>query len=1683
LTDVGLDFLNFAVCKVRVKPTGIYLEDDNVQSVPISATNGTLVLSFNASNLNYTCAFAGDSLTSANLSGLGGNNSLDLVAEALNTSVWAEIDNLEFAYGVYSAPVETPAVTYLSNFTDSFTGVTINTSRYILDEGGNLSMAQNGTLVVNGTDSGFDSWEGVYTNLGVNTSDSFYISVDVNLTNTSAITNASGATRAYISLADVATELDFAMCVIYISPAEVALQDGEGGGHAMPLSITNGTLVMAFNVSSMNYSCQFAGQNLTHANLSSPSGNYSLFLESDALYTSTWAEMDNLEFAYGVYSAPVAETPAVTYLSNFNDTFDGATINTSRYTVISDGNTTLSQNNKVIINGTSGRPMMGMNSAVNISNNFSVSVKVSKFDNTTYSIMGADPYSSFGLYIGNFSNSSYDKGFVRCKLAMNSSGYFLNHPNSGNTVPVSYVENGTLTLTYYANNYSNSCNYDGKNVSGINESSSSGVYSIIMNAQPLSLINLQFDDLNLTYNPVAATPASDNSPNVTLANPENNYVNDSASRINITFECDATDDYQLVNVSLYLTNPANASFALNQTTNVGGTSNSTSWLVELGNGNYTWGCLAFDNASQSSFSTLNHSILINHTVSISDTTYPTVTLISPASSSYTNANNSTLPFVFGYQDSNDATANCTLYLNGVARGNNASTRNNTNTNLYSSTTFSEGSNSWYVNCTDAAGNTNGTSTWTFIADTINPTASINSINTQYSGQWTNTQTLSINATASDVNINYWNLSVYNSNSLITSNQTSGSNLNNLVTLSVSADGNYTVNLTVTDQVNNSNTSTFNLLVDTFAPTVNLTTPPTNVLVSLASITSTFNFTDASSSSANCTLYVGGIVKATNSSVLNYTNTVLTGSSLSEGNNSWYVNCTDLASNTGISEVRVIRVDTTTPSVSGASVNVSRAKSSTLVGINVTVTDTNLAWVKANGINMSASGSDMYNLSATASTLGCSEGTCTITIIANDSARNANSSVTTSYVVDDTAPALFSNSTSIATGSVYNASSTYYFNVTWNETGTISSPLLEFNSANYTMTTVGSGVYYYTFTDLATSTYSYKFIAIDDSGNSNETASYTYVVAQATPSITALLNGTAANLSVAYPNTVNASGSTDAGTLAIYRNGTSVTNGAASLLTVGSYRYDFNVTGNQNYTNASATLYATVTKGTPVLTYYLNGNTTNLSVVYPNTVNATASTTAGTLTIYRNETNVTSENGAATSLAVGYYQYDFNISGGENYTDTSTTLYANVTIGTPTLSLYLNGAENNMSVNYGTKVNVTGTGSASQLSYTLYRNNVSTPNPEILSNLSYGTNYTYLFNTSGNANYSASSVSYQLEVLLGATQELTNSTDITVTNTTTEIVIQNSSLSQVRLNSSIASTTQVNLSLGLLMDQSTGTFSLGENNFTMTREVSGVNYTVDIPANTNLTGGSAWDGKFTLPTLPATSGFTAPSGSVNLVIEVGSTVEINLSAPAKIVLNGMSGKSAGWSRSGTITEITTVCDNATLPTNINTTSPRICSVDSGSDLIVWTYHFTNFAAYTPSDGSSSSSSSGGGSSSSSSTPSSAPTEYATENPAPKLPSVTKAPTVTAPVEVPVENPVTTVPETVPVEENKALAGMAISDQLRSILTDWSNLWIGLVVVALIVLSLYPVFKRVKNNRNREEMREELRQQAAKKIKQK
>jgi hypothetical protein len=89
--------------------------------------------------------------------------------------------------------------------------------------------------------------------------------------------------------------------------------------------------------------------------------------------------------------------------------------------------------------------------------------------------------------------------------------------------------------------------------------------------------------------------------------------------MSISFNCSATTEADLDNISFWITNHDNNSFQINDsTTGLNGTYNQSSWSKNLGIGNYTWGCLGYDVGNWYNW-TINKSLVLKYSTDITGT--------------------------------------------------------------------------------------------------------------------------------------------------------------------------------------------------------------------------------------------------------------------------------------------------------------------------------------------------------------------------------------------------------------------------------------------------------------------------------------------------------------------------------------------------------------------------------------------------------------------------------------------------------------------------------------------------------------------------------------------------------------------------------------------------------------------------------------------------------------------------------------------------------------------------------------------------------------------------------------------------------------------------------------------------------------------------------------------------------
>jgi len=83
----------------------------------------------------------------------------------------------------------------------------------------------------------------------------------------------------------------------------------------------------------------------------------------------------------------------------------------------------------------------------------------------------------------------------------------------------------------------------------------------------------------------------------------------------------------------------------------------------------------------------------------------------------------------------------------------------------------------------------------------------------------------------------------------------------------------------------------------------------------------------------------------------------------------------------------------------------------------------------------------------------------------------------------------------------------------------------------------------------------------------------------------------------------------------------------------------------------------------------------------------------------------------------------------------------------------------------------------------------------------------------------------------------------------------------------------------------------------------------------------------------------------LAIKIGHDVApLDITKGVKIFIEGQTGKKVGYISSGVFTEITNTCADDSQTVGDALATGQSCKLESGSDLIIWTKHFSNFITY-------------------------------------------------------------------------------------------------------------------------------------------
>ena len=239
----------------------------------------------------------------------------------------------------------------------------------------------------------------------------------------------------------------------------------------------------------------------------------------------------------------------------------------------------------------------------------------------------------------------------------------------------------------------------------------------------------------------------------------------------------------------------------------------------------------------------------------------------------------------------------------------------------------------------------------------------------------------------------------------------------------------------------------------------------------------------------------------------------------------------------------------------------------------------------------------------------------------------------------------------------------FFNATVTDSGdSINISWIEHNfsgaMANYDMANV-SDVWNYTTGNMSAGEFGYRIHANNSGGNANETQWYYFTVNKATALLNLTLNGSAANYSITFLETINITAWTNVSGLSatIHRNSTAISN---PTIYDPAYGY-YNLTAlldHANYTGTEVTYWATVAKAASGLTLTASPSWTaseDTTVTITCTANSPLTTT---LTF----DDVTVTNPYIATHAFGIYTAACTVSDTYNYTPSTTSNSLSITSG-------------------------------------------------------------------------------------------------------------------------------------------------------------------------------------------------------------------------------------------------------------------------------------------------------------------------------------------------------------------------------------------------------------------------------------
>ena len=373
--------------------------------------------------------------------------------------------------------------------------------------------------------------------------------------------------------------------------------------------------------------------------------------------------------------------------------------------------------------------------------------------------------------------------------------------------------------------------------------------------------------------------------------------------------------------------------------------------------------------------------------------------------------------------------------------------------------LAQGSHTFQVKATDAAGNTGEVASFTWTVDTIAPAASISASPADPSSS----SSAAFSFTSTEMPASF----------TCSLDGTAFGSCASPVSYASLSQGAHTFQVKASDIAGNSGAAAaFTWTIDTVAPSALITASPTNPS---ASSSASFSFAAEPGAAFSCSL--DGAVFSTCSSATSYTG-------LAEGSHAFQVKATDVAGNTGAAALFTWTVDTTAPTA------------------NITASPTNpsgnaspsFSFGSESGATLACSldGATFAACASPKSYPGLTDGSHAFEVKATDAAANTGAAASFTWTVDTIGPT--ASITASPTSPSTSSSASFSFN---SESGATFQCSLE----DAAFATCSSPKDY---TDLADGSHTFQVKATDAAGNTGPAASYTWTVDTTAPtaSITA-----------------------------------------------------------------------------------------------------------------------------------------------------------------------------------------------------------------------------------------------------------------------------------------------------------------------------------------------------------------------------------------------------------------------------------------------------------------------------------------------------------------------------------------------------------------------------------------------------